>query len=70
MEWLEIIAALKEKRQFHQAGRRVAVSIYKDGSLKFFSPRNCRGHEDEVMLRSDEVARWILSAEALLNAKL
>lgn len=64
-EWHMVIEAIKAKRS-EQPGRRIAVTAYDDGRVKFYSPRNCTGPDDVVRLGVDEVETWLASAEALL----
>ncbi len=69
-EWRLVVDAIKAKRS-EQPGRRIGVTVYDDGRVKFLSPRNCTGPDDVVRIAANDVEAWLASAEALLaNDKL
>jgi hypothetical protein len=65
-EWLKTILAIKERRSVTQ-GRRIGVSVYPDGSVTLFSPRNSTMPEDTINLSPNEVSTWLVAAEELLK---
>jgi hypothetical protein len=64
-EWRMVMDAMRRKRS-ERPGRRIGVTVYDDGRVKFYSPRNCAGPDDVVRVAANEAAAWLASAEVLL----